>query len=214
LFVTTTHYPEIKDYAKSTPGLVNARMSFDLQSLMPLYQLEIGEAGESCALYIARRLGLPQRMIDRAGIAAYGSCNNEKPQKTVHHYPDSNIPAQGNELSQEKEAIIPAKRIKPQEIKKSQETPRSAKFNIGDSVMIYPQKMIGIVFQRADEKGDIGVQVKGKKLLLNHKRLKLHVAANELYPDNYDFSIIFDSVENRKKRHSMERKHDPNLIIE
>lgn len=214
LFVTTTHYPEIKDYAKITPGLVNARMSFDLQSLMPLYQLEIGEAGESCALYIAKRLGLPQRMIDRAGIAAYGSCNTEKPEKTVQYYPDSNILAQGNEFSQAKEAIIPGKRIKPQEAKKSQELPRNSKFNIGDSVMIYPQKMIGIVFQKANEKGEIGVQVKGKKLLLNHKRLKLHVAANELYPENYDFSIVFDSVETRKKRHSMERKHDPDVILE
>lgn len=76
LFVATTHYPEIKDYAKSTPGLINARMAFDRQSLMPLYQLVIGEAGESCALYIARRLGLPERMIQRASLAAYG--NGEK----------------------------------------------------------------------------------------------------------------------------------------
>lgn len=50
--------------------------------------------------------------------------------------------------------------------------------------------------------------------MANHKRLRLQVAASELYPDNYGFSIIFDTVENRKKRHVMERKHDPSLIIE
>ena len=87
-------------------------------------------------------------------------------------------------------------------------------FNIGDSVMVYPQKEIGIVYQKANDRGDIGVQVKKKKLLINHKRLKLHVLAAELYPEGYDFAIIFDTVENRKARHEMERKHDPNLIIE
>lgn len=35
--------------------------------------------------------------------------------------------------------------------------------------------------------------------------MKLHVAAEKLYPDDYDFSIIFDSVKNRKLRHQMDR---------
>ncbi|MDD2504573.1 MAG: DNA mismatch repair protein MutS, partial [Clostridia bacterium] len=70
LFVATTHYPEIKDFAKSTPGLINARMAFDRRTLQPLYRLETGEAGESCALYIAKRLGMPLHMIERAAKAA------------------------------------------------------------------------------------------------------------------------------------------------
>ena len=88
------------------------------------------------------------------------------------------------------------------------------KFNIGDSVIVYPQKLIGIVYQKANEKGELGVQIKKRKLLINHKRIKLHVPAQELYPDNYDFSIIFDSVATRKAHHKMERKHDPGLLIE
>lgn len=44
-----------------------------------------------------------------------------------------------------------------------------------------------------------------KKIWINHKRIKLHVAAEELYPENYDFSIIFDSVANRKLRHQIDR---------
>lgn len=43
------------------------------------------------------------------------------------------------------------------------------------------------------------VQFRDKKILISHKRVKLHVAAAELYPEDYDFSIIFESVENRKK---------------
>ena len=73
--------------------------------------------------------------------------------------------------------------------------------------MVYPDKKIGIVCKTADDKGVLQVQLKGKKIWINHKRVKLHVAAEELYPEDYDFSIIFDSVENRKMRHQMERKY-------
>ena len=52
------------------------------------------------------------------------------------------------------------------------------------------------------------------KLLVNHKRLKLHVASEELYPDDYDFSVVFDSVADRKKRKQMTKKHNPDLQIE
>jgi len=214
LFIATTHYPEIKDFAKATPGLVNARMSFDLQSLMPLYQLEIGEAGESCALYIARRLGLSQKMVERARRAAYGD-EHVLNEKRNTHYPlgsDFQIPESQPSINEKNK--LSGKRIQKQINKKTAETPRSMTFDIGDSVTVYPQKYIGIVYKKANAKGDIGVQIKGKKLMINHKRLKLLVPASELYPEDYDFSIIFDTVENRKKRHDMSRKHDPNLIIE
>jgi dsDNA-specific endonuclease/ATPase MutS2 len=208
LFVTTTHYPEIKDYAKSVEGLINARMAFDRQNLMPLYKLEVGEAGESCALYIAKRLGLPQRMIDRASIAAYGNKSGEN-YKNISSFTTTSTTNLDNEYNS-----IPTQRIKKHETKKTSETPRSMKFNIGDSVIVYPQKTIGIVYKRANEKGEMGVQIKKQKLLINHKRLKLHVPASELYPEDYDFSIIFDTVANRKARHKMESRHNPNLVIE
>jgi len=198
LFVATTHYPQIKEFAKSTPGLINARMAFDRQSLLPLYQLVIGEAGESCALYIAKRLGLPDRMIERASVAAYG--------KKINITSD----AISNEIVYDEQ---PLKKVIMPEVEKAPQTPRSLCLNIGDSVIVYPQKIIGIVYQSANEKGEVGVQIREKKLLVNHKRLKLHVPASELYPENYDFSIIFESVEDRKKKHTMARKHDPNTVI-
>ena len=72
--------------------------------------------------------------------------------------------------------------------------------------MIYPDKKIGIVCEPVNEKGVLRIQLPDKKIWINHKRVKLHVAAEELYPAGYDFSIVFDSVENRKLRHRMERK--------
>ena len=46
-------------FAKNTAQITNARMAFDRETLKPLYKMQIGEAGESCALYIAQRLGFP-----------------------------------------------------------------------------------------------------------------------------------------------------------
>lgn len=57
------------------------------------------------------------------------------------------------------------------------------------------------------------MQLPDKKIYINHKRVKLHVAAEELYPEDYDFSIIFDTVENRKARHQMERKYMGDVVI-
>jgi len=201
LFVVTTHYAEIKEYAANKPGLVNARMAFDKESLLPLYRLEIGEAGESCALYIAERLGMQQHMLRRAHEAAYGNSTLQSGDAIQHRNPD---PAQAAQVPQ----------IVKQEKQKPKVQPRSEKFNLGDSVIVYPQKETGIVYARANDKGEIGVQIKGKKKLINHKRLKLRIAANELYPEDYDFSIIFDSVANRKARHQLEKGHyEGNVII-
>ncbi len=72
LFLVTTHYPEVKDYADKTEDIVNARMTFDKETLKPTYQMVIGEAGESCAFYIADRLGMPSEMLKTAVRAAYG----------------------------------------------------------------------------------------------------------------------------------------------
>ena len=68
---------------------------------------------------------------------------------------------------------------------------------------VYPEQVIGIVVKPEDDMGNVLVQVKKEKKLINHRRLKLKVAASQLYPEDYDFSIIFDSVENRKARHQM-----------
>lgn len=73
--------------------------------------------------------------------------------------------------------------------------------------MVQPDKRIGIVCEPVNEKGVLRVQIAGKKIWINHKRVKLLVRAEELYPEDYDFSIIFDSVETRKMRHDMGRKY-------
>ncbi len=198
LFIATTHYPEIKDFAKVTDGLTNARMEFDRESLKPLYKLQIGEAGESCALYIAKRLGFPTHLLNRAQKEAYG--NHSLPKKTIIEFTET-------EVQQGVATISKIQKEMPKPVPQ-----RSEKFNIGDSVKVYPQKDIGIIYKRANEKGELGVQVKKGKQLVNHKRVKLLCAASELYPEDYDFSIIFDTVSNRKARKEMSKHHTSTII--
>ena len=209
LFLVTTHYPEVKTYASREEGIVNARMTFDAENLKPLYQLVIGEAGESCALYIANRLGMPSYMLQRAAKAAYGQ--SDVAHATFLEGACESLFETKDERSAEEH---PAGRIRPRiERKKQVKKRKEIAFRRGDSVMIYPDKKIGIVCTEANEKGVLQVQLQGKKIWINYKRVKLQVPASELYPEDYDFSIVFDTVENRKLRHDMERKYVAGVLI-
>ena len=66
LTIATTHHDRLKTYASTTPGIVNGAMEFDQENLRPTYKLLTGVPGMSCGIDIARRLGLPTRVIDHA----------------------------------------------------------------------------------------------------------------------------------------------------
>lgn len=203
LFLVTTHYPEVKQYAQQEEQIVNARMTFDKESLQPLYQMIIGEAGESCAFAIAKRLGMPSSMLQIAARAAYGEESFSQQKQDIRGEVQSQLSVEEKYFNskQQKTSVLQRRR----EIGPKQQ--KAARFRLGDSVMVYPDKKIGIICRTTDDKGVLQVQLPDKKIWVNHKRIKLHVAAEELYPENYDFSILFDSVANRKLRHQMEKRH-------
>ncbi|MCR5466839.1 MAG: DNA mismatch repair protein MutS [Lachnospiraceae bacterium] len=195
-FLVTTHYPEVKDFAAGQDGIINARMTFDRETLMPTYRMVIGEAGESCAFYIADRLGMPAHMLETAVEAAYG-------REKVKDYMFRNNP----ELKKQDSGKVSKAK------KTAVNTKLGTLYKIGDSVMVYPDQKIGIVCEPVNEKGVLRVQIADRKIWINHKRVKLHVKAEELYPEDYDFSIVFDTVKNRKVRHDMDRKYTEETIV-
>jgi len=69
--IATTHHSELKLYGHQTPGVMNASVEFDMETLSPTYRLTLGLPGQSNALAIASRLGMPADVIDaaRAGLS-------------------------------------------------------------------------------------------------------------------------------------------------
>jgi DNA mismatch repair protein MutS2 len=66
LVLATTHHDRLKSYASTTPGVLNASVEFDEERLAPTYRLRVGVPGGSSGITIARKLGLPARVIAQA----------------------------------------------------------------------------------------------------------------------------------------------------
>lgn len=196
-FMVTTHDPQIKQWAEQTERVVSARMAFDRVSLRPLYRLELGLSGESCAIEIAGRLGMDEDLLARARQIADGRAGG----------PAAIPPARKGKKAAAAHPASGLQRLPPPT------SDRAGRFSMGDSVALLPDRRTAIVYRPADDAGNVIIQLQGEKLTVRHDRLQLLVSAEELYPQDYDFSIVFDTVANRKAAHTMARKHDPNAVV-
>ncbi|MCK6205295.1 endonuclease MutS2 [Bacillus infantis] len=192
--LATTHYKEIKSFAEHHEGFINGSMEFDLATLKPTYRLKIGESGESQAFAIALKLGIHPKLIERAHYYSYGiekSYPQELSDDTAKKKMERQIFVQKHEKKREKTAKIE----------------KPAAFKTGDNVLYTSTGELGIIYKGPDSRDQYIVQIKGEKKEINSKRLKLYIKAEELYPEEYDFSIIFDTKENRKVLKQMGKKH-------
>ena len=95
------------------------------------------------------------------------------------------------------------------------ETPKKRAFAVGDSVYVHPLHRTGIVAQPANAKGEVVVKVADRRYTINQKRLSPHLKKEQLYPDaeNYDLSIVLDTVENRKAKNKMRKRHVEGAVV-
>lgn len=82
--VITTHYTNLKHFASLTEGVVNGAMAFDNHLMQPLFQLTIGKPGSSFAFEIARKIGLPEEILEEAsGKAGVKNVNYDRHLKDI-----------------------------------------------------------------------------------------------------------------------------------
>ncbi|WP_173917266.1 endonuclease MutS2 [Halobacillus sp. Marseille-Q1614] len=192
--LATTHYSEMKDYAQDKEGFVNAAMEFDLESLQPTYKLIQGSEGKSQAFDIAQKLGLHPQILEKAYEITYKSKKN---------FTINSEELAGDNYTKQMAANRYRKKSKEKTLMQEAVT----LYKQGDNVKILATGETAIVYKGPDEKGDYVVQQKGEKFSLNHKRIRIHIPAEELYPEDYDFDIVFKSKEYRKKKREMDRKY-------
>ncbi|RDI43221.1 endonuclease MutS2 [Falsibacillus pallidus] len=205
--LATTHYNEIKEFADQTDGFVNGSMEFDIETLKPTHRLLVGKGGDSQAFAIALRLGIHPAIISRAHNITY---------KEEKSYGENELnPNDKRELDKQLALNRYARRKKPAAALPKKEGEKNApRYQMGDNVKITASDEFGIVYAGPDSKGDYIVQIRGEKHTINHKRFTLYISAAELYPADYDFSIIFDSKENRRIDKQMSKGHKEGLTIE
>jgi MutS2 family protein len=217
--LATTHYNEIKEFASVTPGFKNGCMGFDIHTLKPLYNLKIGQPGESNAFLIALRLGMDVGLIERAHEITYKEKRDySKVLSAEHHAEREKLIDRDAVLSHEQQIrnAEKAKTFAKQMETADRDAERKAQksFHVGDCVRISTMSRTGIVCEPENEKGEVVVMVMKKKFKVNVKRLTLYIDGKEMYPDNYDYDVVLESKENRRKKKTMGKRHVEGLAIE
>lgn len=191
--LATTHYSEIKEFAANRDQFENGSMEFDLETLRPLYRLSIGKAGESQAFAIALRLGINHKLIERAHQITY---KEEKEYRPIP--PATQSPVRNEEMIRHHREL--AEQDIPKAAKNKPQQPEGkSQFSIGDRVFIKSLQTSGVIYELENYKDELGVMVKDKKLKVHKNQLKLQIESKKLYPENYDFDVIFLSKEARRQ---------------
>jgi MutS2 family protein len=210
--LATTHYSEIKTFAEDTAGFENGCMEFDINTLKPMYRLKMGKAGESNAFLIALKLGMESDLISRAHQVTY----KEKKDYQAYQLPTVDTqPTITVETASDiqKDQIDHLKKVQEAREKQTKEH-KLPTFKLGDCVYVNSMDRTGIVCDLENSKGEVGVMVMKKKLIINKKRLSLYIDGKSLYPEDYDFDIVFESKDDRKIRKQMDKGHMEGLEIE
>lgn len=191
LTLATTHYSDLKRLADVHAGFINGCMEFDRDTLQPLFSMIVGEAGSSHALCIAERLGVGQDVLEAA-------------RRHLREGPHPPAPIPAAKAPEEPAACaLPAHPPDP-----AQAAPEAGlPWQVGDVVRILTTGHRGVVAELADARGELVVFARGRRVKVNHKRLRLLVKAADAYPEGYDLGVALYTWPDRKLMRDMGRKH-------
>lgn len=223
LTVATTHYGELKRFADGRPGFRNARMEFDPETLRPLFRLTIGRAGRSNGLWIAERLGMARTTLEKArgflgkdpegklGVGSQGVEETESSGGVGSAGVDEPWETSGGVRSRGVEEPEPegdAGSLSRRE-EGGEQREEKRPYQVGDSVYVGNTGERGIICALADDRGEVTVLVREKRVKVNEKRIRLHLAKEELYPDHerYDLDIVLLSKDDRRLKKAMAKRH-------
>lgn len=175
----TTHYAEIKQYALSTTGVENASCEFDVESLRPTYRLIVGVPGRSNAFAIAKKLGLPDAVIDSAKATLSGESSRFE---TVVDVLEDKRTQYENELQQVEEDRKAAQRLKEESAERRRKAEEQAERilkearrqaekivdDIRSEAMLLKEEMDDIRRQGRQQQGDAAARA--RELLRNSLR--------------------------------------------
>ncbi|ENJ9653724.1 TPA: endonuclease MutS2 [Clostridium botulinum] len=175
--ISTTHYGEIKNFSKEHPDFENAAMEFEKETLEPLYKLSIGKVGDSNALYISKKMGLYDSIIDRA-----------------RKYMDTK--------SYNYNLIEDSKIIKNKELQAKEDF---YDYSVGDKIILLENNESAIVYKERDRLNNVTILYNKEFIEVNYKRIKLELKASDLYPEGYDLNQLFISYKERKLEKDIKR---------
>ena len=168
--VASTHYGEIKNFSEKHAHFENAAMEFRKDTLEPLYRLHIGKSGDSNALYISKKMGISESII-------------EKSKKYI-------------ETKEYNYELLEADKITLNKAETINEVEYF--YEQGDKVLLLDKNLSAIVYKGIDKFNNITVLLNNQLLEVNYKRVKLEFKAKELYPEGYDLNQLFTSHKERK----------------
>lgn len=177
--IATTHYGEIKNFSQEHPDFENAAMEFKKETLEPLYKLSIGKVGDSNALYIAKKMGIYDSIINKA--REYIDTKNYN----YNLVKDSKIIKSNEPEVQIAEDLY--------------------EYSVGDKVILLENNEPAIVYKERDRLNNVTVLYNKEFIQVNYKRIKLAIKASDLYPEGYDLNQLFVSFKERKLERDIER---------
>ncbi|MFN3631679.1 endonuclease MutS2 [Exiguobacterium profundum] len=177
IVVASTHYGEIKSYSEAHPDFMNAAMQFDPETLEPKYRLLMGQSGDSNALFIARKMKLPESILKQASRYM-----NEKTYDMTK--------VDDSKITREVEMVT---------------LEEAEHFEKGDRVRLLETNQVGLVYSFDASRRHVRVFVDAEYVELPSRRVRLEARATELYPADYDLDTLFTTYQERKEAHDFAR---------